>query len=448
MQSNLFDTSALADEANRLVEAAGKAGADAADAVAARSQSLGVEVRLGKVEETERSENDRMSLRVFVGNRSATIGANRLDDVAGLAERAVAMARVSPENPYAGLAPQDRLATDIADLDMLDETIPAVGELEAEALECEAAALAISGITNSGGAASSWGVGGLVLATSHGFTGAYINSHFSRSVSVIAEKDGRMERDYDYDSRVHRADLRGAAEIGRSAAERTVKRLGPRQIATTTTAVMFDPRVANSLVGHFAGAINGASIARRTSFLREMLGQSVFSPSVTIVDDPLMRRGPASHPFDGEGVACAALTLAADGVLNGWLLDRATAAELGMETNGRASRGGGGLSPASTNLAMQPGAVSAQEMMKAVDSGFYVTELIGQGVNLVTGDYSRGASGFRIENGELSYPVSEVTIAGNLLDMFMRLVPANDLEYRYRTNAPTILIEDMTLAGT
>jgi PmbA protein len=450
MNSNasLFDTSSLAERAADLVKAAQKAGADAADAVVVRSQSLNVDVRLGKVEETDRSESDDFSLRVFVGQKSALVSANQTDDPGALAERAVAMAKVSPENPYCGLAAQDRLAKEFADLDMLDQTMTSVEELEQTARQCEDAAMAIKGITNSGGASASWGIGGMVLTTSHGFEGQYIASRFSRSISVVAGVGAGMERDYDYDSQVHLEDLRTAEAIGISAAERTIKRMNPRQVKTTTAPVMFDPRVSNSLVGHFASAINGASIARKTSFLREKMGEQIFANHIKIIDDPHIRRGQASRPFDGEGVVNNTLTLIDGGFLQCWLLDSATANELDLETNGRANRSGGGTSPGSTNLAMMAGELSPQEMMKNIGTGLYVTELIGQGVNLVSGDYSRGASGYWIENGEPAYPVSEITIAGNLGKMFACLVAANDLVYRYRTNAPTIMIEEMTIAGS
>ncbi len=443
-----FDTASLEEQAGRLVVAARKAGADASDAVVVRSRSLNVDVRLGNVEETDRSESDDFSLRVFVGNKSAVVSANQSDDADTLAERAVAMARVSPENPFNGLAAGERLATDFPDLDLLDETICSVEDLEQAARECEDTALAVDGISNSGGASASWGIGGMVLATSHGFRGHYIGSRFSRSISVIAGEGSNMERDYDYDNQLHFSDLRAAADIGRSAAERTLKRLDPRQVKTTTAPVIFDPRVANSLISHFGSAINGASIARKTSFLREEMGKKIFADGVHIVDDPHILRGQASRPFDGEGVANAPLTLIEDGQLQCWLLDSATARELELETNGRAGRSGGGTSPGSTNLAIMAGEMSPEDMISNAVTGFYITELIGQGVNLVSGDYSRGASGFWIENGELAYPVSEITIAGNLKDMFQRLVPANDLRYLYRTNAPTLMIEEMTIAGT
>ncbi len=448
LDSPLIDTAALEGRAALLVDAACKAGADAADAVVATSQSLNVDVRLGKVEETDRSESDVYSLRVFIGQRSASVSANLADDPERLAERAVAMARVSPENPHAGLAPGDLLATSARQLDLCDHTVPTVSELESTALECEETALAHKGITNSGGASASWGMAGMVLATSDGFCSNYLASRFSRSISVVAGTADTMERDYDYDSKTHLEDLRPAAEIGDSAAARTLKRLHPRQVETTSAPVIFDPRVANSLAGHLAGAINGAAIARGTSFLHEKLGKAVFSSKINITDDPHIARGQASRPFDGEGVDTGAMILIDEGVLQSWLLDRASASELGLKTNGRARRGDGTLSPGSTNLALQPGEAMPQELVRQAANGLYVTELIGQGVNLVTGDYSRGASGFWIENGELAFPVSGITIAGKLEEMFARLVAANDLVYRYRTNAPTLLVEEMTIAGS
>jgi len=446
--STPFEPGNLAEQAAVLVEAAKKAGADAADAVVVRSQSLSVDVRLGEVEETSRSERDDFSLRVFVGDRSASISANQTGDPAALAERAIAMAKVSPGNPFVGLAPAEQLAKDFPSLELIDETIPSVRQLEQTARECEDAARAEKGITNSGGALASWGVGGMVLVTSHGFEGQYMGSRFSTSVSVVAGEGSSMERDYDYDSQVHLADLKSPAEIGLSAAERTLKRLNPRQVKTTKAPVIFDPRVSNSIVGHFSSAINGSSIARKTSFLREKMAEQIFAHGIKIVDDPLIRRGQSSRPFDGEGVSSEKLVLIDDGYLQCWLLDCATANELGQKTNGRAGRSGAGTSPGSTNLSMLPGEQSPEAMIASVESGFYVSELIGQGVNMTSGDYSRGASGYWIENGELAYPVSEITIAGNLVDMFASLVPASDLVARYRVNAPTLLIEDMTIAGT
>jgi PmbA protein len=445
--TQILDQSDLTDRAARLVEAASRAGADAADAVCVRGISMSVEVRLGKIEETGRAEGDDFTLRVFVGKRTANVSANVVSDPAELAERAVAMARVAPEDPYAGLADADRLATDFPDLDVLDGSIPSAAEMTEAALAVEDAARAVPGVANSGGASAGWSLGGLVLATSHGFTGSYLTSRFSLSASAIAGEGTAMERDYDAEVKVHRADLSDPASIGRKAGERAVRRLNPSQFKTGRGTVVYDPRVATSIVGSLAGAINGASIARKTSFLRDRMGEQIFARGIRISDDPFRPRGLASRPFDGEGVAPEAFDVIADGVLQRWFLDSATARELGLVTNGHASRGGGNPSPGSTNLSLQPGDQTPEELIAAIGEGLYVTEMIGHGANLITGDYSRGAAGFAIRGGKLAEPVSEITVAGNLREMFMNLTPANDLAYRFALNAPTVAIEGMTIAG-
>jgi PmbA protein len=445
--TEILDQSDLAERAERLVAAATRAGADAADVVCVRGIALSVDVRLGKVEETRRAEGDDFTLRAFVGRRSATVSANVFADPAELATRAVAMARAAPEDRFAGLADPDRLARTFPDLDLLDETIPSAEELTAMALAVEDAARAVPGVTNSGGASAGWSLGGMVLATSHGFSGSYLGSRFAQSASAIAGAGTTMERDYEVESKVFRSDLSDPAETGRRAGERAVRRLNPRKIATGRATVVYDPRVSRGLLGSLAGAVNGAAIARKTSFLRDKLGAEIFAPAIRITDDPLRPRGLASRPFDGEGVAGEPLDVIADGVLQTWLLDSATARELGLATNGRAARGGGNPSPGTTNLTLLAGERSPDELIGGITHGLYVTELIGHGANLVTGDYSRGAAGFVIANGALAHPVSEVTIAGNLADMFRALVPANDLEYRYATNAPTLAVEGMTVAG-
>lgn len=442
------DSAKLVDRVAALVEAARKAGADAADAVAIRGRSSGVSVRLGKVENTEASESDEISLRVFLGKRVASVSATPSSEPKMLAERAVAMARVSPEDPFQGLADAARLAPSTLDLDLFDATIVGADRLREDALAMEEAALAVKGVTNSGGGGASAGFGGLVLATSAGFLGQYIASRFSRSVSVIAGEGTGMERDYDFSSMQHFATLEDPATIGRSAGNRAVKRLNARKARTGPVTAVFDPRVARGMAGHLAGAINGASVARKTSFLRDMMGKQVASAAITVTDDPLRRRGQASRPFDGEGVRGERLDMVKAGVLNHWFLSTSAARELGLETNGRGARSGSSVSPTSTNLAIEPGSASPKDLIRSVGTGFYVTEVFGQGVNMVTGEYSRGASGYWIENGELTWPVSEVTIAGNLKDMFMRMTPASDLDRNFGTAAPTLLVEGMTLAGS
>ena len=447
--SSLLDQSALTDLAERLVTAARRAGADTADALAVRSVSLAVEVREGAVEESERSEGDDVGLRVFVGRRQAVVSSNDVKaDVGELAQRAVAMARAAPEDPFAGLADQAQLAGDIPDLDLLDPDLPSVALLEERARRAESAALAVAGVTKSGGASASAGIGGMVLVTSHGFRGAYLHSGQSVAMTAIAGDGTAMERDYDYSSVLHGADLDAPEKVGRTAGERTVERLNPRKVETKRVPVVFDRRVAGSLVGHLAGAINGSAVARKTSFLKDKLGERLFGSGIDIIDDPLRKRGLRSRPFDAEGVASRPLAVVEDGVLASWLLDSATARELGFATNGHAQRGVSSTpAPGPSNLHLSAGADSPDALMADIVEGFYVTDLIGMGVNQVTGDYSRGASGFWIENGRRSYPVSEVTIAGNLVEMFRALLPANDLEFRFGTNAPTLRVEGLTVAG-
>ncbi|ODS58902.1 MAG: modulator protein [Agrobacterium sp. SCN 61-19] len=445
---NQIDSANLLERAEQLVDLAVKAGADKADAVVVRSRSKGVSVRLGKVESTEASESDDFSLRVFIGRQVASVSANPGFDLKALAERAVAMAKVSPEDPFAGLADESDLARDIPDLQLFDETEVSGDQLRESALAMEEAARSVSGVSNSLGAGASAGMGGLVLVTSHGFSGSYAASRFSRSVGVIAGEGTKMERDHDFDSRLYFAELDSPEEIGRRAAERAIRRLNPRQVPTASNlTVVFDPRVARGFAGTIAGAINGASVARKTSFLRDKMGQQVLKAGLNITDDPLKVRGSSSRPFDGEGVSGKPLTMIEDGVLKHWFLSSSTARELGLKTNGRGVRGGTSVSPSSTNLALEPGDMSPQDLIRSVGTGLYITDMIGSGVDMITGEYSRGASGFWIENGELTYPVSEITIASNLKDMFMRITVANDIDRKFGGAAPTLAIEGMTLAG-
>ena len=447
--ASLFDQSALLERAERLVKAARAAGADAADAVAVRSLSLSLELRDGAVEESESAEGDDLGLRVLVGKRQAVVSSNDLaGDAAALAQRAVAMACAAPEDKYAGLADASELTHDFPELELIDRAVPTVADLERMARAAEEAGLQVKGVSKSGGASASAGIGGMVLVTSTGFRGAYLGSSHGVSMTAIAGEGTGMERDYDYSSARHAADLEKPETIGRNAGERAVARLKPRKVSTRKVPVVFDPRIAGSLVGHLAGAVNGASIARKTSFLQEKMGEKVFADGIRILDDPLRKRGLRSHPFDGEGVAGKPLALIDDGVLCTWLLDCATARELGLKTNGRAARGVSSVpSPSASNLHLEAGEVSPEDLIADIKDGFYVTDLIGMGANMVTGDYSRGASGFWIENGKRTFAVSEVTIAGNLRDMFRQLTPANDLTFRYGINAPTVRMEGLTVAG-
>jgi PmbA protein len=447
---SLFDQSALSDLAERLVAAARRAGADQADAVAVRSVSLSVDVRNGAVEESQRSESDDVGLRVLVGHKQAAVSTNDVkgDGVEALAERAITMARAAPEDRFAGLADPSQLAKRLPELDLLDPDMPGVDVLEARARAAEAAGLAVAGVTKSDGASASVGVGGMVLVTSHGFRGSTIGSRHSISMSAIAGDGTGMETDYDFSSTLHAADLDSADKIGRTAGERAVKRLHPRKVATRRVPVVFDQRISGSLVGHLVSAANGSSIARKTSFLRDKRGERILPAGIDVVDDPLRQRGLRSRPFDAEGVVTSAHKVVEDGVLKTWLLDCATARELDLETTGNAQRGvSSAPSPGPSNLHLTAGTKSPDELIAEIKDGFYVTSLIGMGVNLVTGNYSRGASGLWIENGKPTYPVSEVTIAGQLLDMFRSLEPANDLVFRHATNAPTLRVEGLTVAG-
>ncbi len=446
--STSSDSDALLNRASELIDLALAAGADKADAVVMRARSSRVSVRLGKVEGTELSESDDFSLRVFVGQKVASVAANPGFDLKALAERAVAMAKVSPEDKFACLADEANLAKSYPDLDLYDSTEIDSAKLTELAMAAEEAALGVEGVSNSSGAGASAGSGGLVLATSHGFSGSYVASRYGFSVSVIAGEGTGMERDYDFDSTMFFDELDDPAIVGRRAGERAVKRLNPRQVETRKgLTVIFDPRVARGIAGHLAGAINGAAVAKKTSFLRSMMGKQVLKAGVSATDDPLIVRGSSSRPFDGEGVMGERLVMVEDGVLKHWFLSTSTGRELDLPTNGRGVRGSSVVSPACTNFALEPGDIAPEELIRSVGTGFYVTEVIGQGVNMVTGEYSRGASGFWIENGEIAYPVSGVTIASNLKDMFLSLTPASDIDRSYGVAAPTLGIENMTLAG-
>lgn len=438
--------SAILDVLDSLIARAQRAGADAADAGLARDSSLSLGQRLGKREKLERSESQDVSLRVFVGKRQAMVSTSDLSDsmLDELAERAVAMAKAVPEDPYCGPAEPELLAQDWPQLESLDPREPSEEELAEKVRLAEEAARAVLGVTNSEGAEAGWGRVDMALVGSNGFRGSFSGSRFGLSVSVIAGEGTAMERDYDYSSTVFGSDLTDPVALGKAAGERAVKRLNPRKAQTAKLPVIYDPRISNGLIGHFAGAINGGSIARGTSFLKDHMGKQVFATGINIIDDPHRRRGLRSRPFDGEGVANHRMSFIEDGLLKSWVLGCREARQLNLRTTGHGSRGG---SPSTSNLYMEAGKVSPKELIGAVDRGFYVTELIGHGVNGVTGDYSRGAAGFWIEKGELAYPVSEVTIAGNLKEMFLNITPANDLVFRYGIDAPTLRIDGMTIAG-
>lgn len=447
----MLDSATAQSLAEAAIARARAAGADAADAVLIGHRATTVSVRLGALEDVDRSEGAEIGLRVFVGQRSASVSASDFagDALGDLAARAVAMARAAPEDRWAGLAPQERLLRGGGPaLDLDDGGAADPASLKERALAAEAAARAVPGVTNSEGGSASASHGTVAIATSHGFAGAYSSSSHGTSASVIAGEGGSMQRDGAYHGVRHLSDLEEAEAIGRRAGERAVARLNPVGTGSGAMPVIFDPRVGSSLIGHLIGAISGGAITRRTSFLLDMLGERIFAPGILIRDDPLRPRGLRSRPFDGEGLPVAVTDVIADGVLSGWLLDSASARQLGLAPTGHAARGlGGAPGVGVTNLHMAPGSITPAALMADVKRGIYVTALIGQGVNGVTGDYSRGASGFLIEDGVPTRPVDEITIAGNLKSMYAALTPADDLEFRHAINVPTLRVDGMTVAS-
>ncbi len=434
-----------------IVERGISAGATGADAIYVADRSSSVEVRLGELENVQRSEGESIGLRLFDGQRSATAASSDLsnDALDVLVERCLAMAGEAPEDPFAGLAPPELLHRgELAALDSEDPREPDPAELRARALEGERAALAVTGVTNSSGAGASSSATTLALATSGGFSGAYSVTGNSCSVSVVAGEGAAMQRDHDWHSARLSEDLEPAALIGRRAGERAVARLNPTRPKPGKYPVLFDPRVSSSLLGHFAGAISGSSIARKTSFLQDRLSTQVFAQGVTIVDDPLRVRGLRSRPFDAEGVRVSRQDLVSNGMLHSWIAETASARQLGFEPTGHAARGVGGAPSASpSNLYMAGGARSQSDLLATFPEAVLIIELIGQGVNGVTGDYSRGAVGFMVRDGEIAEPVAEITIASNLIEMFATLEPGSDLEFRRGIDAPTILVPEMTVAA-
>ena len=440
----------LVDVAARLVELARARGAGEADALVLAGAAIEVNVQDGHADKVERAESCDVGLRVIIDKAEAVVSGSRFDGASleRLAERAVAMARLAPADATAGLADPALLARTFPDLDLADAAEPDVVTLIERAQAGEASGLAVAGVSRSSGAGASAARRTMALVASNGFSGSYQRTSRSFSVSMVAGTGTAMERDYDYAAAVHDGDLGAPEDIGRTAGERAVARLKARKVKTCRVPVVFEQRLAGSLVGHLAGAVNGSAIARGTSFLKDRLGEPLFPESVTVVDDALRRRGLASRPFDGEGTATAKRALIEAGILKTWLLDCRTARKLGLVTTGHAARGpSSSPSPSASNLYMEPGTSSPADLIAAIGQGFFVTELIGMGVNPVTGDYSRGASGFWIDNGQLAYAVSEVTIASNLIDMYRTLTAADDLVFRSSTNAPTIRIEEMTVAG-
>ncbi len=442
--------SSLIELSNELVTRALRRGADAADAISVRRQSVEVAVRDAATEKLERAESREAGLRLFIGGASAIVSGSVLDSegLDRLVETAISMARTAPPDPFAGIAEPGQLSQNVVDLDLEAKDLPSPQQLEQWALEAESAAMAVRGVTKSSGASASTTHREMALATSAGFTGAYSRTSLSVGMSAIAGQSTAMERDYEYSTGTHPSALKSPEEIGRKAGERAVRRLNPRKIKSQSMPVIYENRVAASLVGHLLTALLGNAVARRASFLQDCMGETILPRTIDIIDDPLIVRGLGSRPFDAEGLAGRARRIVDGGVLKTWLLDLRSARQLNLEPTGHASRGlSSPPSPSSTNAYMANGDVAAEALIADVGKGLFVTELIGMGVNAVTGDYSRGASGFWIENGEITWPVSEITIAGNLKDMFRNLQPANDLEFRGTTNAPTMRVEGLTVAG-
>jgi PmbA protein len=435
----------------RIVARARAAGADAADAVFVADASTAVQVRMGELEDVGRSESAELGLRVFSGRRSASVSTSDLTDdaIAVLVDRAVAMARLAPEDPWAGLAPADRLLKGAPpSLDLDDHGDPSPETLKARALAVEGGARGIAGVTMSDGASASASRTTIALATSHGFSGSYAVSGYGQSATMLSGGDGAMERDYASHSARHQSLLEDPEATGRLAGTRAAARAGSTRPVGGAMQVVFDRRLSGGLVGHMLGAIAGAAIARRTSFLLDALGTRIFAPGIHIIDDPHRPRGLRSRPFDGEGLPVSPTQIVADGVLETWLMDSASARQLGLEPTGHASRGiGSAPGVGATNLYMAAGHVPRDTLIGEIDRGVLVIETIGHGVNGVTGDYSMGAAGFLIERGEITRPVSEFTIAGNLKAMFASATPASDLEFRAGTNAPTIRIDGMAVAS-
>lgn len=441
-----ISSSLLAD----LVASALKAGADSADAMLIDATSLSINYRLGKLETLERSESGDLGLRVFIGNKQAIVSTTdrRPATLRELVDRAVAMARVAPDDEYCGIATSEQIAKTWPQLQSADTEQPSVETLIAIAREAEETAMAVQGITNSEGADAETNYAEITLAASNGFAGHYTRTSYSLSLSVLAGEGTNMERDYDYATRVFWQDLPSASSIGENAAQKAVKRLGARKMPTGQIPVVFDPRISGNLIGSLAGAISGASVARGTSFLKDKLGQAIFSDKITIIDDPFRERGLRSRPFDAEGILPEKRKIIDKGVLTTWLMDLRSARQLKKSSTGHASRSSGGTpSPSASNFYMEAGILSPSELIKDIKEGFYVTDLMGMGINGVTGDYSQAASGFWIEKGEILFPVNEMTVAGNLKDMFLALTAANDLKFLRGIDAPTVRIEGMTVAG-
>ena len=435
---------------NEVIEKALKQGASDVDAILINSSDLSAEVRLGNVIGLERSESMAIGLRVLINGKQAMVSSADLssDSLEKIVERAISMAKVTPVNPHLFLAREDQIAKEFKELNLYDANEPSAEELIELAKEIEQFALDNKEITNSNGASTGYQSGEIQFATSKGFQHSYKTSSSGRSLSVIAGKGENMQTDYAYSVTRFAQDLKSSKEIGLEAANRTIEKLNPRKLNTEEMPVIFDRRLANSLLGSFAGAINGFSISRGTSFLVDHIGKEIFNPNINIIDDPFIIKGLGSRPFDAEGIMGSKMNLIENGVLNSYLLDLQTASKLKMETNGRASRGlSSAPNPSTSNIYMEAGTTSVDDMIKSMKKGLLITDILGHGANIVTGEYSQGVAGFYIENGEIAYPVSEMTIASNLKSMFKNMIPASDLKFEGSSNSPSLLIEKMIVAG-
>ncbi|MES1199646.1 MAG: metallopeptidase TldD-related protein [Pseudomonadota bacterium] len=426
-------------------------GADAAEASFAERESMSVDVRLGELEGVEREEARSVALRAFIGKKQAAASSTDLSErgLKALAERVAEMVKAAPEDPYCGLLDvQYRARGPLPDLELADSARPSAEQLRELALACEDASMAVEGITNSEGGGASLSFSHFVYATSDGFEGADRHTSYSVGTTPIAARDGKMERDYEYRTKRFFADLPKAEDIGRSAGQRTVARLGARKLESRKAAVIFENRLAGRILSPFFSGISGAAVARGTSFLKDKLGQRVFAETFQITEDPLVRRGLASHAFDGEGGAVRARALVENGVITTWLLNAATGRQLGMAPTGHATAGHGGPPGVSTaNLFVKPGPDDLNALMKNAGEGLYVTEMFSPALNMNNGDWSVGVSGYWFENGAIAYPVSEVTVAGNLNDIYARVVPGADLDQRGALEIPSLYVDDLAIGG-
>lgn len=444
----------LSDLTQHMLDAAKAAGADQADAVASQGASISIDVRNGSLEHAERSEGVDIGLRVFVGQRSGIVSGSdvRPATIATMAERAVAMAKEAPEDPYSRLAHGAELSLEHAqlDLEMADASPePTAAALEEDARRAEAAAMAVQGVTQMDAAGAGYSSSNVFLATSNGFSGGVAYTGRSTSAVAIAGTGTGMERDYDADTRIFQSDLRSPEEIGTQAGQRAVERLHPQKPKTGSYPIIFDERISSSLIGHLLAATNGAMIARGSSWAKDLLGEQILPAGLSLIEDPHRARVNGSRAFDGEGLATSKRTIVDNGVLTGWTLDLASAQKLGLQSTGNATRGvSSAPSPSSWNVALTQGQKTKQDLIRDMGRGLLITSMIGSTINPNTGDYSRGASGFWIENGEIAYPVSELTVAGNLRDMLRRIIPANDARTHLSRVVPSLLIEGMTLAGS